>query len=148
MRGIQAYKPLKRGPGMNGRGLYAMEKELEERYGLAFAQEIRDRLNALHERAYFIRKIEGLAQVSARARGRVRGALRSYRTWKVEWTLARGEAGALAGYLEAEGQALRRFLEDTIRLYRAVSRDYHALQRTNPERLFRAESPSERAAAA
>lgn len=125
---------------------HSLEKELELRYGAAFAREICDRLAGMREREQKANEIREMEKVLARGRARVREVLRAFRTWKIEYRLA--NLGTSRRHLAAEGEILRRTLMDFIAVYRAISKDYHMAQRVTPGRPLRAESPSGRAAAA
>lgn len=129
---------------MGGQVVFSLERELEARYGAAFARGICDGLARARENEEKRKDFNEMRSMLMRGRGRVRAALRSFRTWKIEYALA-GE-GVAKRHLAAEGAALGRNLRDMIALYRAISRDYHAALRGHPGRLSRTESPSGRAA--
>lgn len=131
---------------MGVQSIFSLEKELEARYGAAFARGICDSLASARKIEEKQKDIGALAQSLARGRGRVRAAAQGVRTWKVEYALA--SENAAKRHLAAEGAVLRRTLEDMIAVYRAISKDYHAMRRENPGRLFRTETPSGCAVAA
>lgn len=130
---------------MDGRTVFSLEKDLEARYGAAFARGVCDGLARARETEEKHKDFNDVRAMLVRGRGRVRTALRALRTWKIEYALA-GE-GAVRRHLAAEGAALGRNLKDMIAVYRAISKDYHAMRREIPGRLSRAESPSGCAAA-
>lgn len=130
---------------MGGQAVFSLEKDLEARYGAAFARGVCDALAHARENEGKCKDFNEMRVMLTRGRGRVRTALRALRTWKIEYALA-GE-GAVRRHLAAEGVALGRSLKDMIAVYRAISKDYHAMRRGIPGRLSRAESPSGCAAA-
>ncbi len=131
---------------MGVQSIFSLEKELEARYGAAFARGICDNLAVARKNEEKQKDICALAQALVRGRERVRAAAQGLRTWKIEYALT--PENAAKRHLAAEGAALRRTLKDMIAVYRAISKDYHAVRRGNPGRLFRTETSSGCAAAA
>ncbi len=121
-------------------------ENMEQRYGVAFVQDIRDRLAVCEVKEVCFLELKQMNDdILPRYRAVARRLIRQYRGWKVEY--ATETDGLERVYKAYEGIFLRQQLNDALRLYVTANRDYHEMRRMYLDKLFRFESPSTRAAA-
>lgn len=121
--------------------------DMEMKYGVAFVQDIRDRLEVCERReVQFIELKQMNDNILPRYRAAAHRLLKEYRIWKADYA---GERDGLERVYKAyEGIFLRQQLADALRLYATANRDYHEMRRTYLNALFGFDAPPRRAAAA
>lgn len=118
---------------------------LEQRYGGAFVQGIRDYVARAEEKEIQFFELKQMNDsILPRYRLMARRLLRQYRTWKVQYDTETDELEKV--YKAYEGIFLRRQLSDALHLYANANRDYHEMRRTYINRLFRFDRMTARAA--
>jgi hypothetical protein len=102
--------------------------KLENRYGSAFVQELRDRIAVceLKEVQYFELK-QMNDSILPRYRSRVRELVNSYREWKEQYCSEEDQIEKV--YKAYDGIFLRNQLKDALRMYEMANKDYHEMQR-------------------
>jgi len=124
-------------------------EKLENRYGSAFVQELKDRIAAceLKEVQYFELKQMNDC-ILPRYRSRVRELINEYRQWKEQYSKEDDQIEKV--YKAYDGIFLRNQLKDALRMYEMANKDYHEMQRMYFEGLKKIRPPfiSYRAAAA
>ena len=100
---------------------------IEERYGPAYVQQLRDRLIHIEGREIQYLEMKQMAEILARFRNRVRVMIHHYRRWKVDYERETDRIEKV--YRAYEGIFVRRQLADVWQLYLTVNRDYHELRR-------------------
>lgn len=100
---------------------------LEERYGPAYVQQIRDYLVKADARELQYLDMKQMAEILARFRNRVRVMVHHYRRWKVDYERESDRIEKV--YRAYEGIFVRRQLADVWSLYVTVNRDYHEMRR-------------------
>ena len=100
---------------------------MEERYGPAYVQQLRDRLIHIEGREIHYLEMKQMAEILARFRNRVRVMVHHYRRWKVDYERETDRIEKV--YRAYEGIFVRRQLADVWQLYVTVNRDYHELRR-------------------
>jgi len=104
-----------------------MLDQMEQKYGAAFTQDVRDRLEACEAREIQYLEMKQMGEIVFRFRERVRGLVNLYRSWKRDFS---GEADKVERVYKAhEGHFLRRQLRDAWSLYVLVNKDYHEMYR-------------------
>lgn len=121
--------------------------DMEMKYGVAFVQDIRDRLAVCElKEVHFLELKQMNDDILPRYRAMARRLLKQYRAWKAGYA---GERDGLERVYRAyEGIFLRQQLADALRLYVTANRDYHEMRRMYLDSLFGFGVPQRRAAAA
>ena len=120
--------------------------DMEDKYGGAFAQDIRDRLAAcaVKEIHYFeLKQMNDL--IMPRYRKQAREMVKTYRLWKAGYDAAEDRLERV--YRAYEGIFIRQQLRDALKLYWLVNKDYHEMRRIYLEKLFQFKSSPYHAAA-
>lgn len=100
---------------------------MEERYGPAYVQQIRDHLVQTEAREIQYLEMKQMAEILARFRNRVRVMVHHYRRWKADYERETDRVEKV--YRAYEGIFVRRQLADVWSLYLTVNRDYHEMRR-------------------
>ncbi len=103
-------------------------EDMELRYGAAFTQDVRDRLEQLQAREIQYFEMKQMIEIMFRYRERVRAFVVQYRAWKRDYDLETDMIEKV--YKGYEGLFLRRQLKDVWQLYLMANRDYHDMYRT------------------
>ena len=101
---------------------------MEARYGAAFTQDIRDRLERVQTREIQYFEMKQMVEIMFRYRERVRAFVMQYRAWKKDYDLEKDTVEKV--YKGHEGLFLRRQLRDAWQLYLIANRDYHDMYKT------------------
>ncbi|NCC20904.1 MAG: hypothetical protein EOM26_00405 [Alphaproteobacteria bacterium] len=108
---------------------------LENRYGSAFVQDIRDRLALCETKEIQYFELKQMNDfILPRYRMTARRLVRQVRLWKAQYE--REEDQLERVYKAYEGIFLRRQLSDALNLYVMANRDYHEMRRTYLHRLM------------
>lgn len=102
-------------------------EDMEERYGPAYVQQLRDHLIHIEAKEISYLEMKQMAEVLARFRNRVRVMIHHYRRWKADYEREHDRIEKV--YRAYEGIFVRRQLADVWQLYLTVNRDYHELRR-------------------
>ena len=102
-------------------------EDMEERYGPAYVQQLRDHLVHIEAKGISYLEMKQMAEVLARFRNRVRVMVHHYRRWKADYEREHDRIEKV--YRAYEGIFVRRQLADVWQLYMTVNRDYHELRR-------------------
>jgi hypothetical protein len=102
-------------------------EDMEERYGPAYVQQLRDHLIHIDAKEISYLEMKQMAEVLARFRNRVRVMIHHYRRWKADYEREHDRIEKV--YRAYEGIFVRRQLADVWQLYLTVNRDYHELRR-------------------
>ena len=102
-------------------------EDMEERYGPAYVQQLRDHLIHIDAKEISYLEMKQMAEVLARFRNRVRVMIHHYRRWKADYERETDRVEKV--YRAYEGIFVRRQLADVWQLYLTVNRDYHELRR-------------------
>lgn len=116
--------------------------DLARHSGGPFVRDLRQNLVRLQSRTIADSEIAQMADIRARYANRVRLTLRHYRSWEIGYKREADEIEKI--YAAYEGIFIRRQLQDSWTLYRAVNRDYHEMRRVYMANLRR--PPHRRAA--
>jgi len=100
---------------------------MEEKYGSAFVQDVRDRLAVCESREIQYLEMKQMNEIMFRFRERLRGIVDLYRGWKAEYDRETDTVERV--YKSYEGQFIRRQLNDAWRLYLTANKDYHEMHR-------------------
>lgn len=100
---------------------------MEERYGPAYVQQLRDHLIHIEAKEIQYLEMKQMAEVLARFRNRVRVMIHHYRRWKTDYERETDRIEKV--YRAYEGIFVRRQLADVWQLYLTVNRDYHEMRR-------------------
>jgi len=100
---------------------------MEEKYGSAFVQDVRDRLAVCESREIQYLEMKQMNEIMFRFRERLRGIVDLYRGWQAEYHRETDTVERV--YKSYEGQFIRRQLNDAWRLYLTANKDYHEMYR-------------------
>lgn len=102
-------------------------EDMEERYGPAYVQQLRDNLIHIEAKEISYLEMKQMAEIMVRFRNRVRVMIHHYRRWKTDYEREHDRVEKV--YRAYEGIFVRRQLADVWQLYLTVNRDYHELRR-------------------
>lgn len=101
--------------------------DLGRHEGGPFVRDIREYMVRLAGRAIQYPEIEQMSAILTRYRNRMRVTMQHYRRWQADYRRETDEIEKI--YAAYEGIFIRRQLQDSWKLYRAVNRDYHEMRR-------------------